>query len=408
MIPLSFAQRRLWFIHRLEGPSATYNLAAALRLRGDLDVAVLVAAVRDVVGRHESLRTVFREDGDGTPYQHILRPDEARFDIPLHETAPAELASALREHARYGFDLSHDLPLRATLFRPAPGEHVLLVTLHHIVGDGASMAPLARDISAAYAARHRGTAPDFVELSAQYADYTLWQRELLGDHADPGSLAARQAAYWGEHLAGLPQPLPLPTDRPRPATASHHGRTHTFGVDPGLLTAVERLARERGLTVPMVLQTALTVLLHRLGAGDDITIGSPIAARTEEGLADLVGFFVNMWVLRSDLGDDPTLGDLLRRTRDASLTAYDHQDLPFEYLVDVLNPARSTAYHPLFQVMFAWQNTTPPELELPGLEVTLDPVVTDTAKCDLFFNLAPVAGGGAVGGIEYATDLFDP
>ncbi|MFD8938471.1 amino acid adenylation domain-containing protein [Streptomyces sp. NPDC059578] len=408
MIPLSFAQRRLWFIHRLEGPSATYNLAAALRLRGDLDVAALVAAVRDVVGRHESLRTVFREDGDGTPYQHILRPDEARFDIPLHEMAPGELASALREHARYGFDLSHDLPLRATLFRPAPGEHVLLVTLHHIVGDGASMAPLARDISAAYAARHRGTAPDFVELSAQYADYTLWQRELLGDHADPGSLAARQAAYWGEHLAGLPQPLPLPTDRPRPATATYHGRTHSFEVGPDLLTEVERLARERRLTVPMVLQTALTVLLHRLGAGDDITIGSPIAARTEEGLADLVGFFVNMWVLRSDLSDDPTLGDLLGRTRDASLTAYDHQDLPFEYLVDVLKPERSTAYHPLFQVMFAWQNTTPPELELPGLDVVLDPVTTGTAKCDLFFNLAPVADGGAVGGIEYATDLFDP
>ncbi|MFD7550916.1 amino acid adenylation domain-containing protein [Streptomyces sp. NPDC059816] len=407
-VPLSFAQRRLWFLHRFEGPSATYHIPMSVRLRGEVDLDALAAAVGDVVERHESLRTVFPEDADGTPYQRVLDPEHARPAVPVHEVTPGLLSQTVDALARRPFDLSADVPLRADVLRTGPREHHLLLTVHHIAADGASIAPLTRDLSTAYAARRDGTRPVFPELPAQYADYTLWQRELLGDDNDPGSIAAVQAAHWRDRLAGVPQPLALPADRPRPAVAGHRGETRSFLLDPALLGAVEESARERGLTTPMFLQSALAVLLHRLGGGSDLTIGSPIAARTDEALIDLVGFFVNMWTLRVDLGDDPTFSQLLDRTRDTSLAAYDHQDLPFERLVELLNPARSTAYHPLFQVMFVWQNTARPELELPGLDVTLDPVTTGTAKCDLFFNLAPGTDGGAVGGIEYATDLFDP
>ncbi|MCS0639895.1 condensation domain-containing protein, partial [Streptomyces sp. LP05-1] len=413
MIPLSFAQRRLWFIHRLEGPSATYNLAATLRLRGELDTEALTAAVRDVAVRHESLRTLFREDADGVPYQHIVPADRLRLDVPVRKVAgEPELAEAVGECAREGFELADDLPLRARLFRSGPREHVLLVVLHHIAGDGASMAPLARDISTAYTARHHGSAPDWPELPVQYADYTLWQRELLGDDTDPDSVAARQSAYWREQLAGIPQPLPLPTDRPRPANATYRGDTVDFRLDAELTTAVRRLAQNRGLTVSMVLNTALAVLLHRLGAGTDLTIGSPIAGRTDEALDELVGFFTNMWVLRADLSGDPTFDRLLDQVRDRSLAAFDNQDVPFEHLVELLKPERSTAYHPLFQVMFAWQNNARPQLDLPGLEVALEAVRTGTAKFDLFFSLEPEGEdgggtGGVRGGIEYATDLFD-
>ncbi|MCS0639896.1 condensation domain-containing protein, partial [Streptomyces sp. LP05-1] len=406
VLPLSHAQRRLWFIHRFEGPSATYNIPLAVRLRGELDTEALTAAVRDVVVRHESLRTLFREDADGVPYQHIVPAGRLRLDVPLTDPATAG------ELARHGFDLAREIPLRAAVARVGPREHVLLVVLHHIAGDGASMAPLARDISTAYTARHHGTAPDWPELPVQYADYTLWQRELLGDDTDPDSPAARQSAYWREQLAAVPQLLPLPTDRPRPANASYRGDIVDFRLDADLTEAVGRLAHERGLTTAMVLHTALAVLLHRLGGGTDLTIGSPIAGRTDDALSELIGFFVNTWVLRADLSGDPAFDRLLDQVRDRSLAAYDRQDLPFERLVELLEPARSTAYQPLFQTMFAWQNGGWPDLSLPGVETTVEPVRTGTAKFDLFFNLVPVTPregerSTVLGGIEYATDLFD-
>nr|UKU09925.1 Luz2 [Actinomadura luzonensis] len=400
-LPLSFAQRRLWFIHRFEGPSPTYNLPIVLRLTGELDVPALRAALLDVVTRHESLRTVFREDAEGMPYQHVVPPGEVVLDMPV--TAPAELEEAVVRAVGHEFDLAAEIPVRASVLRVSPREHVLVLLVHHIAGDGGSSAPLARDLSRAYAARLAGTAPRWAGLPVQYADYTLWQRDLLGDENDPDSLVSAQTRYWRGELDGVPQPVQLPTDRPRPAVAGNGGDAVAVRLGPAVLARVEELARERGVTVPMVLQAALAVLLWRLGAGDDVTIGSPIAGRTDEALEDLVGFFVNTWVLRVDLSGRPSFGELLGRVKGKALAAYDNQDVPFEDLVELLNPERSTAYHPLFQVMFAWQNNAPSASAMPGLRVRLEPVTTRRAKFDLFLNLSPDGAGT----LEYATDLFD-
>ncbi|WP_281279367.1 amino acid adenylation domain-containing protein [Streptomyces armeniacus] len=406
-IPLSFAQRRLWFIDKFEGPSATYNAPFPLRLTGELDAAALEQAVRDVVARHESLRTVFAEDDRGVPYQRVLAADAVSLEMPVRQVAPGELADAMAEVASHPFDLATQIPIGATLLRLGEQEHVLVLLIHHIASDGTSMAPLARDLAAAYAARCGGAAPGWPELSVQYTDYTLWQRELLGDEDDPDSVLSGQIAYWHGELAGVPQPLRLPTDRPRPPVASHEGAVVEFSLDPGTVAAVEALAQEHGATVSMVLEAALAVLLHGLGGGDDLTIGSPIANRTDEGLADLVGFFVNTWVLRADLSGNPPFAELLDRVRDSSLAAYDNQDVPFERLVEILNPERSTAYSPLFQVMFAWQNFARKDFTLPGLRVEFEQVRTETAKFDMFFNMADLPGRGVLGNLEYATDLFD-
>ncbi len=406
-MPVSFAQRRLWFIDRFEGPSATYNLPFVLRLAGRLDVVALASAVRDVVGRHEILRTVLGEDGEGVPYQQVLSVDDVRLDMSVVEVVPAELPEALMAAAARPFDLVAEIPVRAHVFRSAPEEHVLLLLIHHIAGDGESMAPLARDLANAYAARLDGEEPAWRELPVQYADYTLWQQELLGAESDPASVLATQFSYWRKELAGVPEPLQLPTDRPRPSVATHRGDFVEFTLQPEVMTAVERLAQVRGATASMVLQAALAVLLYQLGAGEDIPIGAPIAGRTDDDLADLVGFFVNTWVLRADLSGDPSFDEVLVRVREKALAAYDNQDAPFERLVELLNPVRSTAYHPLFQVMFAWQNILREDFRLRGLSVRLESASTRTAKFDLFFNMADLPGLGVVGHLEYATDLFD-
>ncbi|CAM5661904.1 Carrier domain-containing protein OS=Streptomyces aurantiogriseus OX=66870 GN=GCM10010251_21250 PE=4 SV=1 [Streptomyces aurantiogriseus] len=378
-----------------------------LRLTGDVDTAALEAAVRDVVARHESLRTLFSVDADGVPAQRVLPADEARPVVETVQVAPDTLADTMSAAVARPFDLAAEIPLRATLFRLAEREHVLLLLVHHIASDGSSMAPLARDLATAYAARTAGTAPAWPELPVQYVDYTLWQRELLGEEDDPGSILASQVGYWREELAGVPQPLRLPADRPRPPVASHRGDAVEFALPPDVAAGVEELARRSGATVSMVLQTALAALLHSLGGGDDVTIGSPIANRTDEALNDLVGFFVNTWVLRADLSGGPTFAELLERVRGKALAAYDNQDVPFERLVEVLNPERSTAYHPLFQVMFAWQNFARRDFDLPGVGVGIERVRTETAKFDLFFNMADLPGMGVVGLLEFATDLFD-
>ncbi|WBQ07898.1 non-ribosomal peptide synthetase [Kribbella sp. CA-293567] len=407
-LPLSYAQQRLWFIDRFDGPSSTYNIPQVLRLRGRLDAVALRASLQDVVARHEALRTVFGES-DGRPHQTVIPPEEAElFWEDRGFVEPAAVAEVVSGVAGYQFDLSADLPLRTTLLRSGPEDFVLVLVLHHIAGDGGSMAPLARDLSAAYRARTAGDAPGWPELHVQYADYALWQRQLLGEESDPRSLQSVQAAYWRDELEGVPQPLALPTDRPRPVASSFRGGIVDFALPPELLTGVEELARARGVTVSMVFQAALAVLLHRMGGGDDLTIGSPIAGRTDDALNDLIGFFVNTWVLRVRPRPDRGFDGLLDEVRGQALAAYDNQDVPFERLVELLRPERSTAHHPLFQVMFAWQNNVRPDLELPGLDVSIEPVTTGTAKFDLFFNLAPDSTGRSVaGGIEYATDLFD-
>ncbi|MGW7609125.1 amino acid adenylation domain-containing protein [Streptomyces sp. NPDC054766] len=407
MIPLSFAQRRLWFVDRFEGPSPTYNGAFALRLSGELDVGALQEALRDVIDRHEVLRTVIAEDDDGVPHQQVLAPGHQPFHLPVAEAAgEQERAAAVEEVATATFDLAADAPIRALLVRCGAREHTLVVVAHHIAVDGESFGPLFHDLTTAYAARRQGGAPAWEPLPVQYADYTLWQRDLLGDEGDPDSLAAGQLTYWREALADLPQPLALPTDRPRPRVMSPDGDRVPFTIGPDLLAAVEELAAEQDTTVSMVMHAALAVLLHHLGCGDDVSIGAPITDRTDEELRDLVGFFVNTWVLRVDLSGTPTFSRLLQRVRERSLAAYDHQDMPFERLVELLNPDRSTAYNPYFQVMLSWQPPVP-DLQLPGLGVRTERLETQTAKFDLFFDLLPSSSGGAHCRLEYATSLFD-
>ncbi|MFD3373437.1 MULTISPECIES: amino acid adenylation domain-containing protein [unclassified Streptomyces] len=409
-LPVSFAQQRLWFLGELEGPSATYNIPVAVRLTGSLDVEALRLALGDVVGRHEVLRTVFATV-DGQPHQRILSAEEVPVSLAVEKVT--DLESAISEVAGHRFDLATEIPFRASLFEAGPDDHVLVMVVHHIAGDGWSLAPLTRDLSAAYTARSTGRTPDWATLSVQYADYSLWQRQLLGEEADAASVLARQLGYWREALADLPQELTLPFDRPRPTIFSHQGGSVELSIDAHLHSALMELARAQGVTVFMVVQAALAVLLHRLGAGDDIPVGTPIAGRTDEALDDLVGFFVNTLVLRSDLSGDPTFLQLLARTREADLGAYTHQDVPFERLVEDLAPARSMARHPLFQVMLTLQNNVQARLDLPGLNVEVLPAGVLPAKFDLDFQIAEqITDGGTPAGLTgliiYATDLFDP
>ncbi|HEV3075072.1 MAG TPA: condensation domain-containing protein, partial [Thermoanaerobaculia bacterium] len=413
-VPLSFAQQRLWFLAQLERPGPTYTIPLALRLAGALDVVALEAALGDVIARHESLRTLLITDAEGQPWQQILDPATAaaRLVFTVRETPAPALAAALEAAVAQGFDLAAELPLRAHLFCLGAAEHVLLVLLHHAAGDGWSLAPLWRDLGEAYAARRQGQAPGWPPLAVQYADYTLWQHALLGDAADAASPLAGQLDYWRDALAGLPAELNLPTDRARPAEQSGRGATLGFALAADLHARLLALARGHGVSLFMVLQAGLAALLSRLGAGEDIPLGSPIAGRTDEALDELVGFFVNTLVLRIDTAGDPSFADLLARVRAADLAAYQHQELPFERLVEALNPARSLARHPLFQVMLVLQNQAAPELGLPGLTATPEPLASRTTKFDLTLSLAEQraaggAPGGLVGAIEYATDLYD-
>ncbi|MFK0286703.1 non-ribosomal peptide synthase/polyketide synthase [Streptomyces sp. NPDC090499] len=390
-LPLSAAQRRLWLLAQVDGASTAYNLPSAWRLTGPLDRDALQAALDDVAARHTPLRTVFPAV-DGIPYQRIL----ADAQVPL-DTAPfAELA----DRAAHVFDLERELPLRATLFETGPDEHVLLLLLHHIATDEWSDRPLFADLATAYAARTTGRTPDRQPLPASYADYTLWQRDLLAA-TEPELLA-----HWTKALRGLPAELDLPTDRPRPAEPTGRGGTTGFTVPPALAGALRGLARAHGVSMFMVAQAAVAALLHRLGAGDDIPLGAPVSGRSDEALEDLVGFFVNSLVLRTDLSGDPTFAELLARVRETDLAAYEHQDLPFERLVEALNPERSLARHPLFQVMVVHLAGPGGAPELPGLTARRETVGQDSAKFDLSFDFVE-QGERVDGWIEYSADLFD-
>ncbi|MGF9969327.1 MULTISPECIES: non-ribosomal peptide synthetase DhbF [Bacillus] len=409
-IPLSFAQRRLWFLHCLEGPSPTYNIPVAVRLSGELDQGLLKAALYDLVCRHESLRTIFPES-QGTSYQHILDADQAHPELHVTEIAEKELSDRLAEAVRYSFDLAAEPAFRAELFVIGPDEYVLLLLVHHIVGDGWSLTPLTRDLGTAYAARCHGRPPEWAPLAVQYADYALWQQELLGNEDNPNSLIAGQLAFWKETLKNLPDQLELPTDYSRPAEPSHDGDTIHFRIEPEFHKRLQELARTNRVSLFMVLQSGLAALLTRLGAGTDIPIGSPIAGRNDDALGDLVGLFINTLVLRTDTSGDPSFRELLDRVRKVNLAAYDNQDLPFERLVEVLNPARSRATHPLFQIMLAFQNTPDAELHLPDMESSLRINSVGSAKFDLTLEisedrLADGTPNGMEGLLEYSTDLF--
>ncbi|MEU7698349.1 amino acid adenylation domain-containing protein [Streptomyces sp. NPDC039028] len=430
MIPLSYAQQRLWFLAQLEGPSATYNIPLALRLTGTLDTDALTRALGDVVARHESLRTVYPER-DGTPHQEIRGTDEARIDLPVLTATEETLADVLAAESAHVFDLAVDLPVEARLIRlaketaDADDEHVLLVVMHHIASDGWSIAPLLRDLAHAYRARVAGRAPEQDPLEIQYADYTLWQHELLGEADAEDSVMARQTAYWRDRLAGLPAEATLPADRPRPAVASYRGDTRTLHCPPATHAALVELARGSGATLFMAAQAALATVLAASGAGTDVPVGSPVAGRTDEALDDLVGFFVNTLVLRTDVSGDPTFRELLERVRATDLAAWAHQDLPFDRLVEALNPERTGDRHPLFQVMLtlvqagaatsgtATAADSDTDSGFPGLRTRAEYSPTSTAKFDLTVGFDEhLTEDGRPDGLditaEYATDLYDP
>ncbi|MCG0291135.1 condensation domain-containing protein, partial [Streptomyces sp. PSAA01] len=299
------------------------------------------------------------------------------------------------------FDLAADVLLRAELFALSGTEHVLLLTMHHIGSDGWSLNPLARDLSAAYTARRQGRAPVWSQLPVQYADFALWQREVLGGEGVEGSVFGRQVGFWRERLAGLPEELALPVDRARPAVLSGRGGVVEFGLSAEVHGGLVRLARESRASVFMVVQAALAGLLSRLGAGQDIAVGTAVAGRTDVALDDLVGFFVNTLVLRTDVSGDPSFRELVERVRESDLSAFAYQDVPFERLVEAINPQRSAARHPLFQVMLNLQNNPEPQLALDGVTVEPQPVDVAVSKFDLSVDLTEHHGGdGAASGVH--------
>ncbi|HET6712021.1 amino acid adenylation domain-containing protein, partial [Amycolatopsis sp.] len=400
-VPLSAAQRRLWFFTRFTEPNSIYNMPFAVRLTGPLSVDALREAVRDVLTRHESLRTRVL-DVDGEPFQHVASADEVDFEVrPATETAVPDLLAVDGGHH---FDLGGELPVRVRLYPVGPERHVLLLLIHHIAADGWSFAPLTRDLSVAYRARVAGHAPHWDGEPVQYADFTLWQEEL--------DLTA-QAAHWEQVLHGLPETLPLPAGRPRPPVTGHRGETIELDFGAELHADLSKLAKAHDASVFMVLHAALATLLFRLGAGSDIPIGTPVAGRHDDALHDAVGCFVNTVVLRTELTGDTPFGELLRAVRTVDLTAFAHQDLPFDRLVELLNPARSLGHHPLFQVMLAFQDTPPARFDLPGITAEHLPVHGRSSRLDLLWSLqqrADPLGGppGLTGVLEYDSDLFTP
>ncbi|MFD4404682.1 amino acid adenylation domain-containing protein [Nocardia sp. NPDC058499] len=411
-IPLSYAQQRMWFLNRFEPDSAAYSIPIIIRLTGHLDTDALHHALTDVIDRHEVLRTYYPHT-DGEPAQVVLPADHTT--PPLHPTPIDDtgLPAALAAFVATAFDVTSEVPLRARLYSTGPDTWVLAVVLHHICGDGSSLAPLARDMMTAYQARVNSRPPSWTPLPVQYADYTIWQHTVLGSEHDPHSLLRAQIDYWTTQLDDLPPLLELPADRPRPAIQTYTGADIPLTVDADLHAGLDTIARTHNTTLFMVFHAALAATLGRLAATDDIAIGTPYAGRGEPELDDLVGMFVNTLVLRTRLTGRMTFTDLLDHVRDTDLAAFGHADVPFERLVQELNPVRSHAHHPLFQVMLAFQNQTGTEFELPGLTATAVEADTATSLFDLQITVSDTydptgAPTGITGGLTYATDLFDP
>ncbi|MGQ4596781.1 amino acid adenylation domain-containing protein, partial [Nocardia sp. R6R-6] len=420
-IPLSLAQQRMWFLNQFDPASAANNIPFAVRLSGALDVAALQAAVADLVDRHETLRTVYPAL-DGTGYQQILPAGQAVPDLASRPMAETELPDWLLDIASAGFDVTTQVPLRVALAELVAGpdssdgsahtaEHVLAVVVHHIAADGASIAPMVRDLMTAYLARAAGAPPSWQPLPVQYADYTLWQRAVLGDESDPESVAASHIDYWRAALQGIPDRLELPADRPRPNVASGRGAEYSFEIPAEIHAELTELARRTGASLFMVVHAAFAVLLGRLSGSDEVTIGTPVAGRGERELDELIGMFVNTLVLRTSVDRGASFAEQLAATKETDLAALSHAELPFERLVEVLEPVRSSAHHPLFQVALFFQNMDSPRLELPGLTVTAVELGGARATFDLQLTVVPRQDDDAAAGLAamftYATDLFD-
>jgi amino acid adenylation domain-containing protein len=405
--PLSFAQQRLWFLHQMEPESPFYNLPFAVRMEGALEVDALRRALAEIVRRHEVLRTTFRADAAGS--WQVIHPAPESFDLPVAdlralpgEWGRGEVLRLAADEAEHPFDLRHGLMLRALLVRLGEAEHTLVLNLHHVAGDGWSIDLLFRELSALYAAFCAGEPSPLPEPPLQYADYAEWQRGWMA-----GGALDEQLAYWRERLAGAPAVLELPTDRPRPAVQSHRGESRAFKVRPALAARLRALARETDATLFMVLLAAFDLLVHRLSGRDDVVVGSPIAGRMRGEVEGLIGFFVNTMALRTDLSGDPTFRALVGRVRETTLEAYAHQDLPFERVVQAVQPDRALSHNPLFQVAFALQNVPMEPVRLPGLTLRLEEVDSGTSKFDLFLEMEE-QGERLRGRLEYATDLWEP
>ncbi|HKH45326.1 MAG TPA: amino acid adenylation domain-containing protein, partial [Thermoanaerobaculia bacterium] len=399
-LPLSFAQERLWFIDQWIPESPAYNIPAAVRLRGSLDVGALAAALAEIVRRHETLRTTFTAAG-GRPVQ-IIHPGLA---IPLPiidlEGGAAESWRDLAgEEARRGFDLEWGPLLRTTLLRLGAADHVLVVNLHHIVSDGWSMGVLIDELRTLYAAFHAGRPSPLPALPVQYVDFAVWQRRLVEREA-----LARDVEWWRSFLAGAPAALELPADRPRPLWSIHRGAVEPMSLPPALATGLHRLARQGDMTLFMILLAAFELLLARLAGVEDLVVGTAVAQRTPE-VERLIGLFVNLLPLRGDLSGDPLFTGLLARTRRATLEANDHQDVPFERLVAALEPVRDPGRHPLFQAALTLQNAPMPAAILPGLDLAIEQLDTGTARFDLTLLLHE-GEAGLTGALEHSADLFD-
>ena len=424
-IPLSFAQRRIWFLNQLDPSSTVYNLPLVLRFRGDLDPRALDAAMRDVIARHETLRTRFVVV-DGVPAQQILGVDEIRprLDIAppvrlrgVTDRLDAEIASV----ASAPFDLAEQPPLRATLIEVDNLDFVFVLVVHHVIGDGGSLGPLARDMLTAYAAHRENRSAALVPLQVQYADYTLWHRDVLGEPTDPGSPAGRQLAFWTGTLRGAPDAISLPIDGSRPAVQSHMASAVPFALDPDLVAAIDATAKAHNVSLFMILHAATVVLLHRLTGERDLVVGTPFAGRGERGLDDLVGMFVNTIALRTELGSAMSFDELLATIREDDLAAFANADVPFDLVVEAVDPPRSTAHSPIFQVMLVLQSSQDTRFDLSGVTAELVEQYRDLTDNDMSITFVEGAAGlfageqrtgeappprSLVGVLEYATDLF--
>ena len=382
--PVSFAQQRLLFLDRLEPGSPFYNVPLAISIKGDLNVAALENTFAEIVSRHEALRTTFSIDETG-PVQVIAKSLTLEMPVVDLTSLPEPESEALRlarEEAEQPFNLNQGPLVRARLLKIGPEAYVLLFTIHHIVSDGWSMGVLFRELGEIYEAFAQHHPSPLSELPIQYADYAVWQREWL-----TGEVLQEQTDYWKTKLAGAPPTLELPTDRPRPAIQQFHGAKQVSHLSQELTERLKQISLDERVTLFMTLLAAFKVLLWRYTYQDDIVIGSPIANRTRAETEGLIGFFVNTLVLRTNLSADPSFRDLLKRVKEAALGAYNHQDVPFEKLVEELRPDRDPSRNPLFQVSFALQNATRTKLELPGLTLSPMQVHSGTTKFDLSLSI---------------------
>lgn len=403
--PLSYAQQRMWILNQLEPGSPAYNFPAGIRLRGVLDISVLERCLNEIVRRHATLRTTFSEV-NGLPVQCVSAELKVLLPlIDLRAKSPAEQTHALQElvgvDVLHPFDLGRGPLLRLKLARLADDEHLLIVTFHHIVSDGWAFSLFLNELGALYEAFSLGKPPELPDLKVHYTDFARWQRDPRRSEAIDSQLA-----YWKENLAGAPAVLDLPADRPRPAVPTHRGARYFFALSKPLSDGLQELSRREGATLFMTLLAGLNVLLHRYTGRTDIVVGSPVAARNRSEIEGLLGFFLNMLVLRTDLSGSPGFKEVLGRVRAAALGAYAHQDVPFERLVEELHLKRELSIPPLFQVMFVLQSRVPEPLRASGLTMTAENLDRPAATCDLTVHLAETPGG-LEGFIEYSTELFD-